>query len=1507
MAPSQDPQKKASTGRSHRWLGVVLATGSVLLLVGAGAAWRGWVYARENASDWLAAQLSEALERPVTVGPVQRVSLSGLRLGPSTMAATPTDPDHLHLGALEVRVQGVDLRRRDLRLALDLEQVELWLEQDAQGQWVNTDLEILQRQEEREPPIQVSVSRVNLQEGRLTLIPHTPDPQNRPQVVLEDIQGQGEIQRLPMDSSLRASEAGSKPRSGQQIDFQVQGTSIRGGDLHLAGSLQVPSGPTRSQPSAQRGEPTVAKDAEPRPPSRAKLNLRAQAVQATDILPLVESFLPNPLPVQFPTGLVSGQVDMQWAGQGLPSFYGTARVTQGTVLVPRLPEPVQDLQGDVRFKGQQIEFEAVTAQLGDLTARAGGRLDLKTGYALTGQVNPFTVAQVSDLFAVELPVAATGTFGAEVTMTGPLGRPVIKTVVRSKDEVTLDQLTLASLGGEATLTLDKLSLDRIEALFPQGGALTGQGQWTFGTPGQLALSLTGDRLPGDALGSLYGLPATLTLGPVFATVEVAGPVGQLTGQARWQAPQGTYPARGVVSLADNSLRFTDTVVQVGGGTVAGSGTLALGNRQWQATLQAQGIQLNQVGVGVAGVVNGEAQLAGVLDDSGLRGIRGQAVAGVTVGGGLVHTQAELNRGQWTATAQGHGLALAAFSPNLMGTGSGHFQFAGSTDDLSLAGVRGQGQLVLSDGLATVAPLAPQLTAWRQPLTADLAWNGQSVLIQQASTGGIRADGVMTPLLSAGAAPALAHLDLNLSANQVSLAALPLPDLVPIQGVGSFNGRVAGRPNALTVDGEAALTGLAVGNLAFASPLVGPVSFRGAQGLAVDLQGGSDRIFLATGQGDHDVDFLVQGGTAYAQGHTQGDRFFAQIHNLPLDGLKLPQAGLEGFGSISGTVESATVQGNWREPSLVANFNVVNPGLGYIRLRTVEVEPEPVAGASPLAPVQPLALKTRYGRLQGSLSYANRVVGLAGVRVESASGESRYMVSGTYALDTAAVNGKVSVDNGQIQDLLQTFKIFELSDFRLNLLLPPGWYRAITEADLVALTPVKVGDRNASLLDQLRRLAEILALQDQLAAQAEVALLPPLEGLNGSFSGTVTAAGTLPQQVRVDVDLEGENWLWKDPDQPTGVAYRLDDLIAKGSYDNGVIRLKPVRFASAFTPLPGSDRNQAIAEFNGEFSLNPEDTLDRTLRLEVADVPIEAVRKPLRVPDNLDGFINVGATLTGGIDNPQLRGRLAVNDATINRQPIEVAAADFSYRQARLNLLGNVAIPDQTEPVSLVASLPLPLPGVKQKPETDDIGLRLRVQDDGFALINLISDAITWETGQAELNLRLLGQWPANQTFKEALTSLVVSGSAQLDGVTLRSRSFPDPLTNLRGEVRVVDGPGRDDSVYRNGLVLDFQNLQGDFSAGKVMAQGKFKLLPSIQDLAPGAFAAEPAAPQSPAQPLLPNQPDPALQDDRLRLTLDRIALDFRSPSGVYRGQLDGEMVVDGSLFLLEPELSGGIT
>ena len=1543
MTHSQEPDSLPGSRRNTTWRWAGLAVGTVLV-VGAGVAvWRGGAYVHDNLSQWASEALSEALDRPVEIGDVEAIGPGGIRFGPSVMPPTPTDADTLALEAIDIRFNLLELLRRELNLTIALDSIDGYLEQAANGEWVALDIEPPEPEEgtqERLIGFRVAGFVIKLQtlrigDGTLAAVPYPPEDTEPITIAYKDLQSRVDFTDVEVEN----------PRDDlmvvqtQQLDFTLSGTSVQGGDLDLKGSVLLPP------PTAALNQEDTAHEGRAQP--QVHLNLRAQETRVADIMPIVESFLDGPLPVQFPTGLVSGTAEFDRDSQAPWSLNGLARVRDGTVVTGRLPEPVQELGGDVRFRGQTFEFEGVTARMGDLTGEAAGALDLQSGYDLAGQLDAFSLDQVSDLFGAEVPIEVDGTFVADVTMTGPLRKPVLATEVMAEDTVAIAQVPFTAMSAVAVLQNGGLELNSLAAMPEAGGSITGRGRYRFGQPGTLALSLTGDSLPADALGQPYGLPANLNIGPVFADVEVNGPIGQLTTTASWRAPSGRYPARGDLRFANNTLQLTDTFVQVAGGTVSGDATLA--NRQWSADLKTRGVQINQLATGVAGELTADARLQGSLDNPSLAGMQGQGTATAALVGGDVVAQGNLSGGNWTADVQGNNLRLAAFSPQLQGSGSGSFSLSGTTADLSLAGTRARGQVVLSDGLATATPVAPQLAAVRESLVADLAWNGQVIEVQQASTAGIQVQGTVTPQLQGPTAPTLADLDLNLTVDNYSLAALPLPDVVPVGGSASFNGRLTGNLNSLNLMGNASLTGLAVSELAFSSPLTGPVFYSRPGGLNVDLQGGADRIQVATNQGENDLEFWVKSGDAYAQGYRQGDELYARIENLPLDGLKLPPGGIDGIGTVSGTVDAATIQANLRKPTVRATFDIVDPGLGYISLQTVDVDPNLESGAmddngqvsgetvsSAQPPLRPEAstVETRYGRMRGTVTFADDVLTLVGVNLESASGASRYMASGTVTLgEQPEINGSLVVDNGEIRDVLLTLKIFEMSDFRLNPLQPPAWYRPLTPAEVADLRPQAVGNPQASLLEQIRRLAEIEEVQAILAAQESAAPFPPLDELRGKFSGRITANGPLPEDVAVTVNLTGRNWVWGKIDN-NGPLYHIDDLTMQGRYQNRVITLNPVRLQSTRAGADSTAAEPAVEELavvrlNGEFSLDRDDPVTRTLELDVANVPLDSLRRPLRLPSNLDGDLNIAATLTGSLDNPQMRGRLQVADATINREKITQASANFLYKDARLNLISNLAVEDNEEmPLNLTASIPYQLPIATQAPKTNDVRINLNVQNEGFALVNLFTQKAVWESGEASLTLNLTGELPRGNNVEEALTSLAVAGEANLEGVTLSSPLLPEPLTNIQGNIRVVNNAasGLNRSVYGSGLVLNFDNVRGDFSSGEVIAQGNLKVLPSINDLLPGLVdgrqsSAEPA-PETAATDV-PTTPPEAPPEDRmetpatdapptsvatarngpLRILLDNIDLALK---GLYSGSVDGEVVVDGAIFLLNPMVSGRV-
>ena len=134
MTNSHDDTNQLPPRPHRRWWRLVLLSGTglgIIALVGAAVA-LAWV--REKLAPLVETQVSQLLDRPVQVGRLERFSLTSLRFAPSTVPATPTDPDYASTEAVEVQFSvGQLLFNRTLKLDITLVKASAYIAQDAKG------------------------------------------------------------------------------------------------------------------------------------------------------------------------------------------------------------------------------------------------------------------------------------------------------------------------------------------------------------------------------------------------------------------------------------------------------------------------------------------------------------------------------------------------------------------------------------------------------------------------------------------------------------------------------------------------------------------------------------------------------------------------------------------------------------------------------------------------------------------------------------------------------------------------------------------------------------------------------------------------------------------------------------------------------------------------------------------------------------------------------------------------------------------------------------------------------------------------------------------------------------------------------------------------------------------------------------------------------------------------------------------------------------------------------
>ncbi|HEY9887773.1 MAG TPA: hypothetical protein V6D02_05185, partial [Candidatus Obscuribacterales bacterium] len=432
--PSEEPKPKAKGGRRRIWATTGLTLGAIATLGAAGATWWLWVFVNERLSPWASELLTESLERPVVLGEVERVSLTGLRFGPSAMPATETDPDELFVAAIDVRFNPLQLLRRTVNPQITLTGVQAYIAQNEDGQWVDVDLDLDDDEDDdddRDPLIQVNPT-VAIAASEVVLLPYLGEGETPLPLTVGNINGAVTVTKVEV------SNPGDEETTleAQEIALDLSAEPEAAGTLNIDGII-------RQLDYGDDAPDNVLDSLE------AQLVLRVQALDLAALAPVVVASVPQGIPLTVTAGILNGNVEAELAPQAAPRLTGTARLQDGEFFVGELATPFTAVNTQARFQGDRVAFDTTTARYGALTAQARGTLDPRNGYDLTGAIAPVALTELAETFDFEPPVAVAGTVKADnVTITGPLAEPVVTGQIVSSDTITVDQVALDRLATE---------------------------------------------------------------------------------------------------------------------------------------------------------------------------------------------------------------------------------------------------------------------------------------------------------------------------------------------------------------------------------------------------------------------------------------------------------------------------------------------------------------------------------------------------------------------------------------------------------------------------------------------------------------------------------------------------------------------------------------------------------------------------------------------------------------------------------------------------------------------------------------------------------------------------------------------------------------------------------------------------------------------------------------------------------------------------------------------------
>ncbi len=1232
QAPNPSPGQNDT---SHRRLALKVGAGlgGLALIGGAATAIWGRAIVNQQVIPRLEAGLEETFERPVQVGQLEHFTLTGFRIGPSYLPPTAAVQTEATVEAIDVTISWRDLLfQRIVRPSLTLIDANVIVVQAADGRWV--DLTLPEPDDEDEGFISFKLGELRVENAQVSVTSLVPRPDAI--VVAETILLQrvnGEVYITPLEEP-----------DVDDVVFEVEG-NLGEGRFQARGNGQL---------------------------EQQLLNVSVQ----THNLPTVgvNMFLPPEL------GLRGGTLDSNFTAElrrldevQPVSARGTAHFRDGEVLLSQLPEPIRDLNTTLRLQGDRVLLEETGLSLGDIPLTAAGTVDFQTGYDLTTAVPAVSLAQVTALLDVDLPVQAAGSFQFEGVVSGPLGQPTLVGSIANLGPVQADQVTVESLSASFAASLDQFTLQALRVIPAAGGFITGQGRVDLADLANpsFAADIQAD-LPGDALAALYGvaLPNQAVIGSVQAVGNLGGSLTNPEGVVQFQLPESTYPGGGQATLRDNVLVVDQTQFQVEGGTV-------------NATALAR-----------------------------------------------------LDLGVWSAEVTTANVPVERFTDQARGLLSAVVNASGNLQTLNLAAIQASGTALIAEAEVALAPGAPSLLERGDWATA-FRWAGNGVEVERFDAPGVTAAGFIATNLAATPPIDTVDLDVQLSAYNLERLAPLIPEParseVTLAGLTNFAGQITGPLANLRLQGNAQLDNLAVNALAFEPRLAGPVNLALAEGGQVDLWGGRDRITATLDRDLLPSQFALRRGDTTAEGQMVNRQLIATLQNFPVEALNLAPA--PDLGRLAGTLD-ATLSADLSDlanPAARGFATIANPALGNIVAES----------------------------FAGQYSYGDGVVALADGELRFA--DSQYRLTGQAELATLAYDGQIDIVAGNFEDLLATLGWADFADIGFS---PPAEATG-TAADVVTVPATLPA---APFLDQVQAFANFLAVYEPQGNGTQVAL-PPLEQLQGGFSGVITVQGEGFSADTVRAEVQGQDWRWGRL-LPCGPRERAESLdfsspeIAPGAcnqfelaarYDQGEFVVSPLDFRSPDTQV----------SFVGSGTL---DNLDG--QLTASGIPAELAELFVTLPATVEGAITTTAELGGSLSNPLVVGQVSVVDPRLNQRPLDSVAVDFTYDNALLRFDGAAVVADPAQ-ITLQGTVPYALPFMAVQPPTDQIDVRVSLQNESLQVLNLLTEEqLRWDGGQGNITVRVGG------TLAEPL----VAGRAQFQEAQLSSSALAEPMTNLNGTV-----------------------------------------------------------------------------------------------------------------------------
>ncbi|MGB5635266.1 MAG: translocation/assembly module TamB, partial [Waterburya sp.] len=843
--------------------------------------------------------------------------------------------------------------------------------------------------------------------------------------------------------------------------------------------------------------------------------------------------------------------------------------------------------------------------------------------------------------------------------------------------------------------------------------------------------------------------------------------------------------------------------------------LKIVDQDWTAIAEGTNLKLKELSSSTpnqfAGLVNGRLELAGTTDNITPEGIKAQGNGSLTLPEGVLSAeQLAIADGQFKAQVTPQQVDLSLFAdPNsddleLKGQFGGKLSVKGKVDNLSPTAVAANGNLTFSQGIDLL----------EQPLSAAITWDGKRLDVLRAKGDGLNAKGyvVLDESFFSDIPDKLAavnYFEFDVPEARwidVRKLRLTLPSWatnLDYSGRGDFAGEISGIPSAMNISGNLGLKNFRVEEIDFAPFLAGNVQMSPKTGVKLSLKEilttpllpatedfGSesqplDKIELVLDSNFSPLALAIAQDYLLIKGTGKKEILNLTTQNIPLELLK----------TIALKSDDIEVPENMAPQAVDGELS----GDFIFNLNTLAASGENVVID------HPTFASIRGDRLEGDFQYTDGYFTIEDVEFKQRN--SIYKLKGNISQkpDDIELDGQITINGGQIQDILVGLQIFELSDFARIFR-----DRTYGNADDLYLSPVSaerqalfdVGFKNAQVFEQLQLMSAIQAWRASLQQKRQTAFVPAIKNLKGTFDGQIGVFGSLNTGLTAEFDFLGEKWRWG---KLIG-----EKIIARGNLRGGILTLLPIAVELQDTTPQTKNKSKPVSPtllFTGTFGGKTQSG-----QFRLVEVPVKLIEQLFSFPPELafEGLINATASIAGTQANPQARGEIRVDNASLNDTSIQSTKGSFNYKQSRLKFSASSVVAQDADPVTLKGSIPYQLPFAQAKSESDRLELQLDVKDKGLAILDIFSQGeLKWIDGKGKIALDISGILDPEQNLPRKLST---KGVAKIENATIAAKSLPkNPLTNINSQ------------IFFDLDNIRINNFQGDFGEGKITAAGTIPL------------------------------------------------------------------------------------